>query len=100
MTSTVNMITVTVNIIAAAASAIVNGVVAFKLRQPFRNVCLINAALSVVYVGVFIATLFAPTDADVIKAQYFGTGVSMFVWPLVWIAPAMAVHKLTQSDGD
>lgn len=98
--STANSLSILINIIGAAFSAVVNGVIASQTRQPLRNVYIAVAALSLVFVGVFTATLFAPTDAEVLKAQLIGTGVAMFSWPIVWIIPTIVTHRLTRESNE
>lgn len=100
MMSIANTLSVYINIIGAAISAAVNGVIASQTRQPLRSVYLAVAALSGVFIGVFIATLLAPSETEVLQAKFFGTGVAMFAWPIVWIIPPIVSWRLTREPDD
>jgi len=98
MMSTVNIVSVVINILGATLSTVINATIAARTRQPLRSVYIMVSALSLVYVGVFTATLIAPSDTEILHAQFFGTGVAMLAWPLVWILPTITTYHLTRES--
>lgn len=79
------------NLIFVIWSAIVNYKTSRVVIQPFRSIKLAMMHFSIIYALGYIWILFL--DAEISKWSEVFRGVSLTVWPLIWIFPTTAERK-------